>query len=260
MNVKLKKKMQVTENIDYFEVLLDKKKDNNGILFLDDVDLAKIKAAYDSAHDIRKFEINLYWQRSTILWTFIPLLAASFSYCMLTFLKDIANSNPNEHIIIVTLMIFISALGVTFSSLWFLMLQSSKYWQENWEFNISILEKYVSGNIHKIHFFRTKNGSRRISIHGIMSSVILRVFWLWVVASMCSLALLFNIKFNLLDLKSNIQSTLLLKWSVIPICVYGVLELLLQLETVVLFLKKAELKPEIMEVEFVSDTIESKKL
>ncbi|NQE77080.1 hypothetical protein [Pantoea ananatis] len=36
-------------------------------LFLTTRDLSKLKEAYDKAHDIRKFEIELYWKRTTYI-------------------------------------------------------------------------------------------------------------------------------------------------------------------------------------------------
>lgn len=48
-------------------------------LFIE-VDKEKLKATYDKAWEIRKFEIDNYWKRATYFWTFlVPAFAGYFA-------------------------------------------------------------------------------------------------------------------------------------------------------------------------------------
>lgn len=194
--------IKVTDNIDYFEMLLDKKKDGSGNLHLDNEDLKKIKAAYDSAHDIRKFEIGLYWQRTTYVWGFISLLIAGYGYSFVHFF-DPATPEPNRTIYC-TLMLITSLIGLTFTGSWRQMLQSSKFWQENWELSIAVLEKYITGNLHKIHFHRYKNPYDRSSVHKIMLSLMARFFTVWFILLLGSVLCFINQGVNLIDFKTEV--------------------------------------------------------
>ncbi|MBY4951222.1 hypothetical protein [Pantoea sp. DY-17] len=190
-------RLRVTENVDYFEMLLDKNKDASGNLYIDDEDLKKIKAAYDSAHDIRKFEISLYWQRTTFLWGFMPVLITGFGFCFISFFsKEATDFSRSVYSIF---LLTTSLLGLMFSGSWRLMLQSSKFWQENWELSIAVLEKYITGNLHKIHFHRIKKPYIRYSIHKIMLSLMNRVFIVWGVLVIASFLIFANLNLELLN-------------------------------------------------------------
>ncbi|WP_375457957.1 hypothetical protein [uncultured Enterovirga sp.] len=73
----------------------------------------------DIAGDVRKFEIELFWKRSTFFWTFI---AASFvAYATL---KD-----HDQRL----LRFAVSCFGIVCSLAWTLGNRGNKYWQEAWE-------------------------------------------------------------------------------------------------------------------------------
>jgi hypothetical protein len=95
------------------------------------------KTALETALDIRKFEIDLYWKRATYSWAFI---AASFTgYIAVTTQKT-----PN-----LLLESLFACLGLIFSLSWFLVNKGSKYWQENWEMHVDLLEDISMGPLYK---------------------------------------------------------------------------------------------------------------
>ncbi len=95
------------------------------------------KAALEHAIDIRRFEIELYWKRATYFWT---LIAAAFAGYFL--LK--AHGKDEE-------MRLASAIGLVLSTGWYLVNRGSKYWQENWERHVDLLEDEFMGPLIQDH-------------------------------------------------------------------------------------------------------------
>lgn len=89
------------------------------------------------AHDIRKFEIDLYWKRASYFWTFIA--AAFAGYFILA--KDVATAPDTVFIV--------ACLGLVFSLAWYLVNRGSKTWQRNWENQVDLLEDEVTGPLYK---------------------------------------------------------------------------------------------------------------
>lgn len=96
-----------------------------------------IKCAYKEACKNREFEINLYWKRTIYFWTFIGV---SFGGYFL--LEDQKFENVN------LMRILICLVGLIFSVAWFLANKGSKYWQENWETHVALLERKITGPLH----------------------------------------------------------------------------------------------------------------
>ncbi|SJZ36355.1 RipA family octameric membrane protein [Pantoea eucalypti] len=168
--------MLISRNIDYFELLLDKNRNHNGVINADNVDLEKIKVAFEKAHDIRKFEIGLYWQRSGYILGFLSVLSAAIAYCFSVYLNGQSPENTKFSILLITISLLL--IGITLCGLWKRIIQASKYWQECWEYNIDMLEPYVSGNLHKIHFHRMDQNYNRFSIHDIVISICNRILFI----------------------------------------------------------------------------------
>lgn len=95
--------------------------------------------ALSLALDIRKFEIELYWKRATYFWAFI---AAAFAAYALTY-KGGTQSEP-------WLSILFSSLGFVFASAWYLVNKGSKFWQNNWERHVDMLEGVSLGPLYKV--------------------------------------------------------------------------------------------------------------
>src|SRR5215472_13152802 len=95
--------------------------------------------ALDLALDIRKFEIDLYWKRASYFWT---LIAGSFAGYFV-----VQTSKPDD--VRRSLVLLVSCLGFLLSLGWYLVNRGSKYWQENWERHVDLLETKIVGPLYK---------------------------------------------------------------------------------------------------------------
>src|SRR5260370_22665292 len=91
------------------------------------------------AHNIRKFEIRLYWKRAKYFWT---LIAASFAAYFALRSSEHASSLNNQTLLV-------CCLGFLLSLGWYLVNRCSKYWQENWERHVDLLETNEIGPLYK---------------------------------------------------------------------------------------------------------------
>jgi hypothetical protein len=92
-------------------------------------DPVKIGAARDRAYEIRQFEIDLYWKRAAYFWAF-QLIA--FTSLGLLF-KD-------GNITSLRRLLLPASLGVITAFAGYLTARGSKFWQENWEAHVDLLE------------------------------------------------------------------------------------------------------------------------
>ena len=99
------------------------------------------KEALRIALDIRKFEIELYWKRAAYFWAFIA--AAMGGYFAVFTAKDLPFGEKGQ------LLLIASSLGVVFSVAWYFVNRASKFWQENWEKQVDLLENAEVGPIYK---------------------------------------------------------------------------------------------------------------
>ncbi len=100
---------------------------------------AKHLEALKYAHDIRNFEIDLFWRRAAYFWTFV---AAAFGAFFL--LEKTATSQTESRFIV-------ACVGLVFSVAWSLANRGSKYWQDNWEQHVVLLENEVTGPLYKMN-------------------------------------------------------------------------------------------------------------
>jgi uncharacterized protein YhhL (DUF1145 family) len=127
---------------------MGKKEDDYRKAFeLDNAGSQVTKKALDYALDIRKFEIGLYWQRAAYFWA---LIAAAFAgYFAILAADKIDDKLFNAYVI--------ACIGFIFSLAWFLVNRGSKFWQENWENHVDMLETGVSGPLYKTILHRPKS-------------------------------------------------------------------------------------------------------
>lgn len=97
--------------------------------------------ALEQAYQIRKFEIELYWKRATYFWTFIG--AAFVSY------GAFYNANHDKDLERELILVLIACIGLVFSVAWHCVNKGSKFWQENWENHVELLEDKVFGPLYK---------------------------------------------------------------------------------------------------------------
>ena len=102
----------------------------------------------DRAHEIRKFEIELYWRRSAYFWTFIALAFTGYGALQV--------SDPDK---VEGLDFLVTNLGFVASFAWFLTNKGSKYWQEVWETHVDRRERLETDPLHKTVVARINEGS-----------------------------------------------------------------------------------------------------
>lgn len=139
----------------------------------------KAKAALKRAHDIRKFEITMLWERARYVATFQTLLFAalgvSFSAEVLT--PNGSSGNPKSTVYILRLIICV--VGVYSSFFWCLINKGSKFWHENWERHIDFLEDKFEGKLHKTVLH--EGGRRPYSVSRVNISISQMFFVAWFV-------------------------------------------------------------------------------
>jgi hypothetical protein len=94
------------------------------------------EAALERAHELRKFEIENYWKRSTYFWGF--QLVAFGALALVA--KDGKFHPP--------IVLLVSVLGALTALTGILTARGSKFWQANWEAHVDFLESAVEGNLH----------------------------------------------------------------------------------------------------------------
>jgi hypothetical protein len=88
------------------------------------------KQALDRAHDLRKFEIDLSWKRATYFWAFQATAFATIGLSS----KD---GSVHPHIVL-----FAAMLGAVTGFVGYLSARGSKFWQQNWESHVDMLEEH----------------------------------------------------------------------------------------------------------------------
>lgn len=95
-------------------------------------DLPQKAKAFDIAHENRKLEIQLFWQRSLFFWGFVAASLIAYAQTI----KD------NQHYSIV-----FALFGLVCSVVWSRGNRGSKYWQEYWEKKVNFFQHYTTGTI-----------------------------------------------------------------------------------------------------------------
>lgn len=91
-----------------------------------------MKMAFEIAHENRKLEIQLFWQRSLFFWGFVAAALVGYG----------ASYGKQGGLEIV-----FALFGLVCSVVWSSGNRGSKYWQEYWEEKVNLFQHYVSGNI-----------------------------------------------------------------------------------------------------------------
>jgi hypothetical protein len=149
------------------------------VKYEDNLDIKKIKVKNDDfsselwllekAYEIRNFEIDKYWQRSTYFTLFISAI-------FIGYYQDSLQNNS-------FLRIVLEILGFCVSYIWYLSNRGAKFWQENWEKHIDFLEDDV-GKLYKSVFIKKNKFSDILGAYPIspakcntMISIIITFAW-----------------------------------------------------------------------------------
>lgn len=115
--------------------------------FETDKDESKLlKKAFLQAADIRKFEIDLYWKRAGYFWALIAFAFAGYF--------AVLSSDHTENKFFLSSIV--ASIGIVFTVAWYLANRGSKYWQENWENHLELLENKITGPLYKTRLERAK--------------------------------------------------------------------------------------------------------
>jgi hypothetical protein len=157
------------------------------------------KAALESALDIRKFEIQLYWTRAAYFWTFSAVTLGAYGG-----LQTVVDE-PKR----LQLSVLVCCIGLVFAFAWHLANRGSKHWQENWERHVDLLESDITGPLYKIVIRRTPprglrqrvarviSGPGPYSVSKINQIVSLYICSVWVMLLGFALARVFSLRSKL---------------------------------------------------------------
>ena len=109
--------------------------------------------ALKEALDVRKFEIDLYWQRAKYFATLIRATPTGYGVVLS------ARHLPHQD----TIAVLLSCIGLVLSFAWFRVNQGSKYWPENWERHVDSLENTLMGPLHKTTIARDRSSVSQIN-------------------------------------------------------------------------------------------------
>lgn len=150
-------------------------------------DLERLREAYNRSHDIRKFEIEMYWRRSAYLWTLqaaalagLALTASEFELtswnCGGASESAVDNCFGNQMRFLILLSIW--CFGTFSAYIWLLLLKGAKHWQNNWERHVDVLEDYFSGALYKT--YPTKNSEPPYSVSKLneLMAAFMLILWL----------------------------------------------------------------------------------
>ena len=149
----------------------------------DPISASVAATALKTALDVRKFEIELYWKRTTYFWAFIA--AALVAYCETA---RIADAGRSGHL----LQELFACAGLVFSYAWLKMNQGSKFWQTNWEAHVDFLEDEIQGPLYKVIAESRKEsarflGARAYSVSRVNQFISLFVVCIWIVLLVASM-------------------------------------------------------------------------
>ncbi len=111
----------------------------------------KTEKAFEVMLATRQFEIQMYWTRTAYFWAIAGATFAGY-FALQTSSIDLVEKKFLSYII--------SIIGIVLSLGWGLANKGSKYWQENWENHVQLLEDSVVGPVFKTLLERGKSKSK----------------------------------------------------------------------------------------------------
>ena len=118
--------------------------------------VVKRERALSTAHDIRKFEIELYWKRATYFWTLIATAIGGFTLLLNV---DVTKLDLVARQLRPILLQILAAVAFLFAVGWYLVNKGSKFWQRNWEAHVDVLENEFTGPLYKRVAYRSDDSA-----------------------------------------------------------------------------------------------------
>jgi len=125
----------------------------------------RLAAALKRAYGLRNFEIEHYWKRATYFWAFQVAIFAAFG---LLWKETIAWS---------LITVALAGLGILTAVANALSARGSRFWQENWENHIDMLENEIEGRLYKTVWLRDEKVSFSVPRINQYLSYYFIVFW-----------------------------------------------------------------------------------
>lgn len=120
----------------------DEKKSSEPAIDESDIFLKKFNDgksdAFEKAESIRQFEIQLYWTRANYFFIFVSAAFVAYGIALGWKTSDIGISEQSKKMV----LMLIAGMGFLVSLAWYLANKGSKFWQENWEYHVDLLEPY----------------------------------------------------------------------------------------------------------------------
>lgn len=135
--------------------------------FEPDVPGEKLRPTLNRAYQQRSFEIEHYWKRATYFWGFEVAIFAAFGLLL----------SKDAHPFLDPLTVLLTALGLLTALAHSLSTRGSKFWQENWENHIDMLEDNVEGRLYKTVWLQKGNVSYSVSGVNVALTDYFAVFW-----------------------------------------------------------------------------------
>jgi hypothetical protein len=110
-------------------------------------DRPKRRSAFRRAHEIRTFEIDHYWKRATYFWALEAAIFVAFAA-----MWRITGTGGQ------LLAVAFAGIGAITALVGYLSARGSKFWQENWEKHIDLLEAEFEGHLHRTIWIAPKKG------------------------------------------------------------------------------------------------------
>jgi hypothetical protein len=155
-----------------------------------------VEKALARAYELRSFEIEHYWKRATYFWGYQVAIFAALG---------LVAKSESKIDLLELVIVLLSGLGVLTALANALSARGSKFWQQNWEKHIDMLEDTVDGRLHKTVWAKNGRGSYSVSKVNQTLSWIFFVFWILVFATVSCI---------------SVAPHLPLVWPLIPLCAF----------------------------------------
>lgn len=161
-------------NKEYFNKLLSKDF-SLAEVYLTLQDKERMKEAYNKAHHVREYEINLFWSRLNYLWAITAVLFAAGGVILNDMINLAEGKEVNE---LQFLSLFsVSIFGSSLTTVSIFVTKAGKHWQQVWEYHLTALEPFQSGHLYSLKFERKNGSSPSITRSVAIFHIFLLIIW-----------------------------------------------------------------------------------